>query len=25
MKFATVEQFPLHFFAWLQTDGCGQG
>jgi len=25
MKFATVEQFPLHFFAWLQTDGSGQG
>jgi len=25
MKLAAVEQFPLDFFAWLQTDGCGQG
>ncbi len=25
MKLAAIEQFPLHFFAWLQGDGCGQG
>jgi len=25
MKLAAVEQFPLDFFAWLQTNGRGQG
>jgi hypothetical protein len=25
MEFSAIEQFPLHGFAWFDTDGSGQG
>jgi len=25
MEFCAIEQFPLHGFAWFDTDGSGQG